>query len=51
MLVVRGGTVVFSIYGQERYGFTSEKKTYSVYIGQLMNAVQGEPFMLTVTIE
>jgi hypothetical protein len=54
-LEIQGRNVMFSIDGvvdgQDRYSFTTEKKTYRVHVGQLMRAVQGEPFTLSVSIE
>ena len=54
-LEIKGRNVMFSIDGvvdgQHRYRFTTEKKTYRVIVGQLMRAVQSEPFTLFVSIE
>ena len=53
-LKLKGRNVIFSIAGvvdgQNTYSFTTEKKTYSVYVGQLMRSVREEPFSLTVSI-
>jgi hypothetical protein len=51
---VDGRNVIFSIPGvvevQERYSFTTEKKTYRILVSQLMRSVTDEPFSLTVSV-
>jgi hypothetical protein len=51
---VKGRNVVFSIVGvvdaQDRYSFTTDKKTYRILVGQLMRSVTDEPFSLTVSV-
>jgi hypothetical protein len=53
-LKLKGRNVMFSIggvvEGQDAYSFTTEKKTYRVYVGQLMRSVTDEPFSLSVSI-
>ncbi len=45
---------IFSIEGlvdgRDQYTFTTEKKTYKVFVGQLMKAVDKDRFTLTITI-
>ena len=51
---VKGRNVVFFIVGvvdaQERYSFTTEKKTYRILVGQLMRSITDEPFSWTVSV-
>ena len=51
---VKGRNVIFSIVGvvdaQDRYSFTTEKKTYRILVGQLMRSITDEPFSLTVSV-
>lgn len=51
---VSGRNVIFTIGdlvdAQDSYSFTIEKKTYKIYVGQLMRSVTPEPFSLTVTV-
>ena len=51
---VKGRNVIFSIIGvvdaQDRYSFTTEKKTYRILVGQLMRSITDEPFSLTVSV-
>lgn len=52
---VTGQNVMFSIDGvidgQDKYSFTTEKKTYRILVGQLMRAVSGAPFSLAVSVK
>ncbi len=45
---------IFSIEGladgRDQYTFTTEKKTYKIFVGQLMKAVEKDHFTLTITI-
>ena len=51
---VKGRNVIFSIVGvvdaQDRYSFTTDKKTYRILVGQLMRSITDEPFSLTVSV-
>lgn len=51
---VQGRNVMFSIPGivdgQDRYRFTTEKKTYQILVAQLMRSISNEPFLLTVSV-
>jgi hypothetical protein len=51
---VEGRNVVFGILdlvdGQDRYSFATDKKTYTIHVGQLMRSITNEPFTLMVTV-
>jgi hypothetical protein len=51
---IKGTNCMFSIEGvveaQDRYSFTTEKKTYKINVGQLMRAIDPEPFTLSVSV-
>jgi hypothetical protein len=51
---VEGRNMIFSIPGvtevQEKHSFTTEKKTYRIFVSQLMRSVTDEPFSLTVSV-
>lgn len=53
-LTVDGHNMMFSIVdvvdAQDQYSFTTEKKTYTILVGQLMRAVADEPFTLMVSV-
>ncbi|SER15684.1 hypothetical protein SAMN05421690_101039 [Nitrosomonas sp. Nm51] len=50
-----GENVIFSVGGvadaQGKYRFTTEKKTYSIHISQLMRSVTDQPFTLHISVE
>lgn len=50
----KNSNTIFSIDGlvdaQDRYRFTTEKKTYKILVGQLMKAAEKDQFTLTITI-
>lgn len=50
----RHNNTMFSIEGlvdgRDRYKFATEKKTYKVFVGQLMRSVDKDQFALTITI-
>ncbi|MDR4651181.1 MAG: hypothetical protein MRJ52_02085 [Nitrosomonas sp.] len=54
-IAISGVNMMFSIEGvtdaQDKYRFTTEKKTYRITVSQLMRSVTNEPFTLTVAIE
>jgi len=53
--VMAGNNIIFTIDGvvdaQDSYTFTTDKKTYKIYIGQLMRSVTNQPFTLFVSIK
>lgn len=53
-LSVEGRNMMFSIVdvvdAQDRYSFTTEKKTYRILVSQLLRAVDDEAFTLTVSV-
>ncbi|MFY9975313.1 MAG: hypothetical protein WAK53_13720 [Chromatiaceae bacterium] len=53
-VTIKGTNCIFSIEGvvdaQDRYSFTTEKKTYKINVGQLMRAVAPERFTLSVSV-
>ncbi len=53
-LAITGNNCIFSIDGvvdaQDRYSFTTEKKTYKIRVGQLMRSITPEPFTLTISL-
>jgi len=53
--VVAGKNIIFSIDGlveaQDAYTFTTDRKTYKIYVGQLMRSIADEPFTLFVSVE
>ena len=54
-IAISGVNMMFSIEGvtdaQDKYRFTTEKKTYRITVSQLMRSVTNEPFTLTIAIE
>lgn len=54
-ITIAGNNVIFSIGGvidaQDRYSFTTEKKTYQIFVGQLMRSITNESFELMVSIK
>jgi hypothetical protein len=54
-IAISGVNMMFSIAGvievQDKYRFTTEKKTYQIYVGQLMRSVTDESFTLNIAIE
>lgn len=54
-ITVTGNNVIFSIGGvidaQDSYSFTTEKRTYQIFVGQLMRSVTNQPFELMVSIK
>lgn len=54
-IAISGVNMMFSIAGvievQDKYRFTTEKRTYRITVGQLMRSVTDEPFTLTIAIE
>ena len=53
-LAIRGNNCIFSIDGvvdaQDQYGFTTQKKTYKIKVGQLMRSITSESFSLSVSV-
>lgn len=54
-IAISGINMMFTIEGivdaQDKYRFTTEKKTYRIYVGQLMRSVTNQPFTLNIAIE
>ncbi len=54
-IAISGVNMVFSVEGvidaQDKYRFTTEKKTYRITVGQLMRTVTDEPFTLNISIK
>jgi len=54
-IAISGINMVFSVEGvadaQDKYRFTTEKKTYRITVGQLMRTVTDEPFTLNISIK
>jgi hypothetical protein len=54
-IAISGINMVFSVEGvtdaQDKYRFTTEQKTYRIYVGQLMRSVTDESFTLNIAIE
>ena len=50
----KNNNTIFSIEeladGLDQYKFITEKKTYKIFVGQLMKAVEKDQFILTITI-
>ena len=55
ILEITGKNIFFSIEGivdaQDKYSFTTEKKTYRILVGQLMRSVTNQSFVLAVSIK
>ena len=55
ILEITGKNVFFSIEGiidaQDKYSFTTEKRTYRILVGQLMRSVTNQSFVLAVSIK
>ncbi len=54
-IAISGVNMVFSVEdvvdAQNKYRFTTEKKTYRIAVGQLMRTVTDEPFALNISIK
>ena len=54
-IAISGVNMMFSVEGvidaQDKYRFTTEKKTYRITVGQLMRSVTDEPFTLNISIK
>ncbi len=54
-VTVLGVNMMFSVEGvidaQDKYQFSTEKKTYRINVGQLMRSVTDQPFTLEISIK
>lgn len=54
-IAITGNNVIFSIEGvtdvQDKYSFTTDKKTYQIFVWQLMRASTSQHFSLSISIK
>lgn len=54
-ITITGNNVMFSIEGvvdaQDKFSFITDDKTYKILVGQLMQSVANQPFVLMVSIK